>query len=54
MTSSFFDSPHGLKNVNNISTAMDLAKLSAIAMREEPLFRKIVKTRNFVAEFESN
>ena len=32
---------------------MDLAKLSAIAMREESLFRKIVSTKIYTADFES-
>lgn len=33
---------------------MDLAKLSAIAMKEEPLFRRIVSTKIYNAYFESS
>ena len=32
---------------------MDLAKLSATAMRDEPLFRKMVSTKIYTANFES-
>lgn len=42
----FFDSPHGMTNRFNTSTAHDLAKLSAYAMKNAQ-FSKIVKTRRF-------
>ena len=38
-----FDSPHGLQNIENLSTAYDLAKLSAICIKNE-YFREIVST----------
>ena len=44
MTSTFFDSPHGLMNIQNFSTAHDISKLSAICMKIE-YFRKIVSTK---------
>jgi D-alanyl-D-alanine carboxypeptidase (penicillin-binding protein 5/6) len=33
MTSTYFDSPHGLMNIQNYSTAHDMAKLSAVCMK---------------------
>lgn len=44
MTSSNFANPHGLSNTANYSTALDLCKLCAHAMKN-PLFRKIVNTQ---------
>ena len=44
-----FDSPHGLQNVENLSTAFDIAKLSGIAMQNET-FRKIVSTKSYECE----
>jgi len=41
---SFFDSPHGLSNVNNKSTALDICRLSTAAMKF-PEFREIVNTK---------
>jgi len=32
LSSTFFDSPHGLMNKENTSCAFDMSKLSAIAM----------------------
>jgi D-alanyl-D-alanine carboxypeptidase len=46
MACSNFANPHGLSNINNYSTAQDLAKLCAYAMRNI-LFRKIVQTRRY-------
>lgn len=46
MTSTYFDSPHGLMNIQNISTAHDMSKLSAICMKNEH-FRKIVSTKYY-------
>ena len=43
MSSTFFDSPHGLMNIQNFSTAYDMAKLSAVCMKNE-YFRRIVAT----------
>jgi D-alanyl-D-alanine carboxypeptidase len=44
MTSTYFDSPHGLMNIQNYSTAHDMAKLSALCMKNE-IFRNIVQTK---------
>ena len=41
LNQTFFDSPHGLQNPENVSTAFDMAKLSTVAMQSET-FRKIV------------
>ena len=46
LRSTFFDSPHGLNNPLNRSTAFDIAKLGAIAMKDAR-FRTIVKTTNY-------
>jgi D-alanyl-D-alanine carboxypeptidase (penicillin-binding protein 5/6) len=42
----FYDSPHGLINWCNRSTAFDLAKLSCLAMKQ-PKFRQIVGTKYY-------
>ena len=44
MKQTYFDSPHGLQNVENISTAYDMCKLCAICMKGE-YFRQIVSTK---------
>ena len=41
-----FDSPHGLQNIENLSTAYDMAKLSAIVIKNE-YFREIVSTQKY-------
>ena len=46
MTHSHYDSPHGLMNKSNYSTAEDQAILVAEVMKLEP-FRKIVNTREY-------
>jgi D-alanyl-D-alanine carboxypeptidase len=46
LRSSFFDSPHGMMNLNSKSTAFDIAKLSAICM-EEPRFAEVVCTKYY-------
>ena len=46
LMNSFFDSPHGLMNPQNVSTAYDMARLSSICM-QIPLFRQIVATKNY-------
>ena len=46
LMNSFFDSPHGLMNQQNVSTAYDMGRLSAICM-QIPLFRKIVGTKTY-------
>ena len=46
LKSSYFDSPHGLANRFNTSSAADLAKLSSIALKN-PQFAKIVKTKRY-------
>jgi serine-type D-Ala-D-Ala carboxypeptidase (penicillin-binding protein 5/6) len=47
LRSSFFDSPHGLMNRLNRSTAFDIAKLSSICMGD-PRFVKIVSCSKYV------
>lgn len=47
LRSSFFDSPHGMMNQLNRSTAFDMARLSAICM-DDPRFCRIVSTKNYV------
>ena len=47
-----FDSPHGLQNIENLSTAFDMAKLSSVAMQNET-FRKIVATRAYECEIKT-
>ena len=46
LTSSHFDSPHGLMNVANLSTAYDMARLAAKCM-QIPIFKRIVSTKEF-------
>ena len=46
LRSSFFDSPHGLVNFRNMSTALDLSKLGAISIKE-PIIAQIVSTRHY-------
>lgn len=43
---SYFDSPHGLSNWNNRSSALDLCKLCSICMKI-PKFRQVVGTKIF-------
>ena len=53
MKGSFFDSPHGLNNVFNRSTASDISKLGTVAM-QNPLFRRVVATKRFVVMKKEN
>lgn len=46
LRSSFFDSPHGLMNPISRSTAFDIAKLSAVCLKD-PRFKLIVNTKFF-------
>lgn len=46
MTQTHFDSPHGLMNVQNVSTAHDMAKLAAKCMTY-PFFKKITSTKEY-------
>lgn len=43
---SYFDSPHGLANHRNVSTALDVAKVSAECLND-PRFLEIVSTKTF-------
>lgn len=43
MAQTHFDSPHGLQNIENLSTAYDMAKLSALCIKND-YFREIVST----------
>ena len=49
MVNSNFDSPHGLMNIQNVSTAYDMARLAAKAM-QNPIFRKIVATKTYTCK----
>lgn len=46
LSQTYFDSPHGLMNIENVSTAYDMARLSAIVIKND-YFRKIVSTANY-------
>jgi len=41
-----FDSPHGLQNITNVSTAYDMARLAGKCMLI-PAFKRIVKTKTY-------
>ena len=41
-----FDSPHGLMNPQNVSTAYDMARLTSICMHI-PVFKRIVATKTY-------
>lgn len=41
-----FDSPHGLMNITNLSTAYDMARLAAKCM-QIPFFKKVVSAKEF-------
>ena len=43
MANTYFDSPHGLSNHNNLSTAFDVALLTYHCMKIE-IFCEVVKT----------
>ena len=49
MLSTQFDSPHGLQNPQNYSTAYDVGKLTCKCMENE-YFRQIVRTQVFECE----
>ena len=52
MMSTNFDSPHGLMNPQNYSSAYDIGKLTGKCMQLE-YFRKIVKTQVYECEAKS-
>lgn len=45
-----FANPHGLSDVNSLSTAEDMARLSAYAMKNEK-FRQVVQTKSYSCKF---
>ncbi len=47
LSSTHFDNPHGLSSENHYTTAYELAKITAYAMKNEE-FRKIVSTEKYV------
>ena len=49
MYDTFYDSPHGLSNKRNFSTAYDVCKLAQECMKI-PVFRQVVATRIFEAK----
>jgi len=46
LLNTFFDSPHGLMNPQNVSTAYDMARLTCVCM-QIPIFRRIVATKTY-------
>lgn len=48
-----YDSPHGLGNANNKSTALDVAKLSTEAMKFK-IFREVVSTKFYTIKKGTN
>jgi D-alanyl-D-alanine carboxypeptidase (penicillin-binding protein 5/6) len=53
LKNSFYDSPHGLANINNRQTALDIAKLSTEAMKNTT-FRTVVGTKQFIVKKNTN
>lgn len=53
LRSTFYDSPHGMNNVNNRSTAFDVAKLGAACMKDQR-FCRIVRTPRFTVKRAEN
>ena len=53
MHNSVFDSPHGLQNYTNVSTAHDMAILTQACMQIRE-FRKVVKTTVYEVETRCN
>lgn len=53
LKSTVYDSPHGLSNQNNKSTALDVAKLSTEAMKLK-LFREVVSTKFYNVKKNTN
>ena len=45
-----FANPHGLSNVNSLSTAQDMARLSAYCMKNDK-FREVVETKNYFCKY---
>jgi D-alanyl-D-alanine carboxypeptidase (penicillin-binding protein 5/6) len=48
-----FANPHGLSNVNSLSTAEDMARLSAYGIKNDK-FRKVVETKLYPYEYTLN
>lgn len=53
MQNTNFDSPHGLMNIQNLSTAYDMCKLLTKCM-SVPLFRKIVGAKVYTCVCKAN
>jgi D-alanyl-D-alanine carboxypeptidase len=53
LKSTFYDSPHGLNNPLNKSTAFDVAKLGAECMKDAR-FRRVVSTHKYVVKRKEN
>lgn len=53
LTDTFYDSPHGLMNKNNISTAHDVCLLIAECMQNS-LFRQVVQTQIYETKAQRN
>jgi D-alanyl-D-alanine carboxypeptidase len=48
--STSFANPHGLSNVHSLSTAEDMAKLSAYSMKNDK-FREVVETKHYSCKY---
>ena len=53
LKSSFYDSPHGLSNNNNKSSALDVARLATLCMKNST-FREIVCTKFYSVKKNTN
>ena len=53
LKNSFYDSPHGLSNYNNKSSALDVAKLATKCMKIKQ-FREIVSTKQQIVKKNTN
>jgi D-alanyl-D-alanine carboxypeptidase len=45
-----FANPHGLSNVNSLSTAEDMARISSYGMKNKT-FREVVLTKNYACKY---
>jgi len=53
LKNSWYDSPHGLSNFNNKTSAFDIAKLSALCMKMSK-FREVVNTKFYMVKKNTN
>lgn len=53
LKNTFYDSPHGLSNKQNLSSALDISKLSTICMKN-PRFREVCSTKFYNVKKNTN